>query len=143
MADQTNRDELNRLYWKSDESVSEIAGRLDISRRALYDSIDPLPADTACPYCGGALEFRNRTNAENRVADCHECGTEVQLDELGYEPEPQVEQERAAAPLSPTHRAPAAWSRGASVPGSGVTMGAALLTGMGLGAAVAYLFHRV
>lgn len=132
MADQTTRDELNRLYWQSEESVSAIADRLDISRRALYDAIDPLPVDAVCPGCGGALGFRNRTMAENREAECQRCGREVELGGV-HEPEPQVEQERAAAPLSPTRR-------GAG--GNGAALGAMLLVGIGLGAAVAYLIHR-
>jgi transposase-like protein len=36
--------EANRLYWETDESVAEIARRFDLSRRALYDAIEPLPS---------------------------------------------------------------------------------------------------
>lgn len=133
MASEETRREINRLYWESDESVSEIAERLDVSRRALYDAIDPLPAGAPCPECGGTLGFRNRTSAQNREAECAECEHEVRLDADVDGPEPQVEQERRAAALSPTGDVRA---------GSGPALGFMLLCGMGVGAAVAYLFHR-
>lgn len=148
MDDRETRDELNRLYWESDDSVAEIADRLDISRRALYDGIQPRPAGAPCPECGAALGFRNRTTAESREAECAACGHEVTLDR-GVEPkarapggrqpklggpEPQVEQERAAAPLSPTRSVPAS--------GNAPALGAMLLVGIGLGAAVGYVFRR-
>lgn len=74
MADPNTDRELNRLYWESDASISEIADRLDISRRALYDGIRPQPAGRPCPECGAPLGFRNRTALENREAECPECG---------------------------------------------------------------------
>lgn len=134
MADQETRTELNRLYWESDDPVSAIADRLGLSRRALYDDIEPLPAGAPCPECGGPLAFRNRTTAEAREAECGECGTEVSLDGASFEPDPGVEQEHRAAPLSPTRRVPEA--------GSGVVLGALLLVGLGLGALAAYLLRR-
>lgn len=136
MDDRETREELNRLYWESDESVAEIADRLDISRRALYDGIEPRSAGAPCPQCGAALGFRNRTAAENREAECESCGHEVTL---GSEPErpPQVEQEREAAPLSPTRRVPVS-----SVSASGPVLGILLLAGIGLGAAILYAIRR-
>lgn len=133
MDSEETRRELNRMYWESDASVSEIGDRLDISRRALYDGIEPLPAGAPCPECGAALGFRNRTSAEKGEAECAECGTEVRLDGDVDGPEPQVEQERRAAALSPARQASA---------GSGPALGLMLLCGMGLGAALTYLFHR-
>lgn len=133
MASEETRREINRLYWESDESVSEIGDRLDISRRALYDAIEPRPAGAPCPECGAALGFRNRTSAENREAECPECGREVRLDGDMDGPEPQVEQERHAAALSPTGQVRA---------GNGPALGFMLLCGMGVGAALTYLFHR-
>lgn len=131
MAEQDTREELNRLYWESDESVADIADRLDISRRAIYDGIDPLPANAPCPDCGAGLGFRNRTTAENLEAECPECGREVPLDSAA---EPEVEQELRAGALSPARRV--------DVSGSGPAMGALLLAGMAIGAMAAYLFHR-
>lgn len=151
MDDRETREELNRLYWESDESVAEIADRLDISRRALYDGIEPRPAGAPCPQCGAALGFRNRTAAESREAECESCGREVTLesDPSGgggraespprAKPKrpPQVEQEREAAPLSPTRHVPAS-----SVSGSGPVLGILLLAGIGLGAAILYAIRR-
>ena len=148
MADQETRNELNRLYWDSDESVAGIADRLGISRRALYEDLEPLPAGARCPDCDAALGYRNRTAAENREAECPACGREVQLDPAGAgpapgaEPEagdegldtPALEQERSAAPLSPARAVPPA--------GSGPILGMVLLVGIGLGALVAYLLRR-
>ncbi len=132
MDERATREELNRRYWESDESVSGIADSLDVSRRALYDAIDPQPADAACPACGGALGFRNRTSAENREAECQECGNEVRLDRDRGDAEP-VEQERVVGSLSPVPR---------STPGSGPAAGVMLLLGMALGAGAAYFFRR-
>lgn len=133
MASEETRREINRLYWESDESVSDIGDRLDISRRALYDGIDPLPAGAPCPECGAGLGFRNRTSAENREAECAECGREVRLDPEADGPEPQVEQEQRAAALSPS---------GDVYVGNAPALGFMLLCGIGVGAAVTYLFHR-
>lgn len=81
MDDQQTREELNRRYWESDASVSQIADALDISRRALYDGIEPLPAGVSCPACGGMLGFRNRTAAENQEVECTDCGRELSLED--------------------------------------------------------------
>lgn len=143
MDDNETRDELNRLYWQSDESVSDIADRLDISRRALYDGVEPAPAGVPCPECDGELGFRNRTTAESGEAECAECGHEVTLQTVrpeGVGHEPQLEQESAAAPLSPTRRVPPAGDGALSASGPG--LGAMLLAGIGLGAAVTYVFRR-
>jgi len=133
MDEHATREELNRRYWESDESVSAIADSLDISRRALYDAIDPRPAGAACTECGGTLGFRNRTSAESREAECQECGREVQLGREGSGEEPQLEQERAAGSRSPVRRSSA---------GSGAATALLLLVGMAVGAAVAYVFRR-
>lgn len=135
MSDQQTQKKLNRLYWESDASVGEIADRLDISRRALYEGIEPLPAGTPCPDCGTELGFRNRTSAENREAECAGCGAEVELDGLPDRGEPEIEQEHRAGALSPTaRRVPEA----VSAP----LLGAALILGMAVGAALAYVLQR-
>lgn len=132
MANADTRTELNRLYWESDASVSEIARRLDISRRALYDGIEPLPAGRPCPECGAPLTFRNRTAEEDRKAECPECGYETEL-----------EPERAGSKASAAGR-PAADRVAPALPdvGSGPLLGSAFVTGLALGAAVTYLLHR-
>jgi hypothetical protein len=65
--------EANRLYWETDDSVAEIAERLEISRRALYDAIEPLPTGTSCPTCGGPLVFDNRSARTAGEANCPVC----------------------------------------------------------------------
>lgn len=141
MADDQTRAEINRLYWGSDASVGDIADRLGVSRRALYDSIDPTPAGEPCPDCGSELQFRNRTAAERRDASCPECGREERLtggpsggaDLLR---DPQVEQMARGARRSPmpTRDVPAS----ASAP----AVGGALLAGLAAGALIAYAVRR-
>ncbi|MDX1674124.1 MAG: hypothetical protein R3314_04900 [Longimicrobiales bacterium] len=134
MPDETTARELNRLYWESDLSVSDIADRLDISRRALYDGIEPLPAGRPCPECGTELVFRNRTAAENREAECPECGHETTL-ENGDE---RSSRPMASAPAGeePLRR------RSVPAPGTGPVLGTAFLTGLVVGALATSLFHR-
>lgn len=163
MDDPQTREELNRRYWESDASVSEIADELDISRRALYDGIEPLPAGVPCPACGGMLGFRNRTAAENQEVECAECGRELALGDARGAPAgagaesadaqspdaesadaqpgrrrtprpPELEQERSAAALSPVRRVPDA--------GSGMAIGGLVLLGLGMGALAAYLVRQ-
>jgi hypothetical protein len=70
MSQPVDRAEANRLYWETDESVADIARRLDVSRRALYDAIEPLPAGTACDVCGAPMAYENRSA---RLADDPTC----------------------------------------------------------------------
>lgn len=71
--------EANRLYWDTDESVANIADRLDVSRRALYDAVHPLETGASCAACGGRLAFENRSSRKMGVAACPECGAEEHL----------------------------------------------------------------
>ncbi|MBW3553760.1 MAG: hypothetical protein KY466_09620 [Gemmatimonadetes bacterium] len=142
MADDQTRAEINRLYWGSDASVGEIADRLGVSRRALYDSIDPTPAGEPCRDCGSELQFRNRTAAERREASCAECGREERLTGSTLSPaaedleDPQVEQMARGARLSPV--------RTREVPPmvSAPAIGGALLAGLAAGALIAYAVRR-
>lgn len=139
MADDASRAEVNRLYWDSDLSVGDIADRLGVSRRSLYDSIDPRPAAAPCPECGAMLGFRNRTAADNLEAECPSCGHEETLDRdagpVGYD-DPELEQEMDAGRLAPMppRRIPAR--------GSGPLLGGSLLAGLVLGAVAAYAVRR-
>ena len=72
--------EINRLYWETDTSVSEISNNLGVSRRALYDLIEPLPAGAACNSCGAQLYFGNRSARTAGSARCLVCGGEKELD---------------------------------------------------------------
>lgn len=139
MPDRRTTEELNRLYWGSDASVAEIADRLGISRRALYDGIEPQPADVPCPACGDRLVFRNRMAADRREATCEACGREEKLPAPGESPlagDPGPERQERGALLSPIPPLP--------VPGttSGPALGGALLAGLAAGAALGWLVRR-
>ena len=133
MADATTTArELNRLYWESELSISDIADRLDISRRALYDGIRPYPAGEPCPECGTELGYRNRTALENGEAECPNCGYETELDADG-----------APSGARPADgHPPRVPSRPVPRMGSGPVLGTAFLTGLALGALAASVFHR-
>jgi hypothetical protein len=73
--------EANRLYWESEDSVAEIADRLDLSRRALYELIEPLPTGAACDVCGGPLSFENRSARTAGDATCVICAETGATDE--------------------------------------------------------------
>lgn len=63
----------NELYWGSDESVNQIADRLDLSKSALYGMIGPLPAGATCPVCGAQVEYANRTARDRGDLSCPTC----------------------------------------------------------------------
>ena len=65
--------EANRLYWETDTSVADIAQQLELSRRALYDSVDPLPTSGSCEVCGTPLVFENRSARNSGVETCPAC----------------------------------------------------------------------
>jgi hypothetical protein len=88
MVDEQQQAHANRLYWESERSVAGIADEMGISRRALYDLILPRPAGTACPECGGGLEFRNRRAFDRQEATCRECGRESAAGEATAVPPP-------------------------------------------------------
>ena len=140
MAEDPTRAEINRLYWGSDDSVGDIADRLGVSRRALYDSIDPRPAGASCGDCGGPLEFRNRTALERREATCPGCGSEERVPREGGEPDPGedpgIERMARGARLAPVP------PRSVPTTASGPVLGGALLAGLAAGAAVGYLLRR-
>lgn len=72
--------EANRLYWETEDSVASIADRLDVSRRALYDAVQPMRAGVGCPSCGDQLAFENRSGRKLGMAVCPSCGFEQQLE---------------------------------------------------------------
>jgi hypothetical protein len=75
MSPTMDRAEANRLYWETDESVAGIARRFDLSRRALYEAIEPLPAGRACEMCGAPLSFENRSARLAGDAACPICSS--------------------------------------------------------------------
>lgn len=72
--------EVNRLYWETDDSVADISNRLNVSRRALYDLVEPLPAGAECVACGGDLYFGNRSAKAAGIARCPNCGNEREVE---------------------------------------------------------------
>jgi hypothetical protein len=79
--------EANRLYWETDKPVAEIAGMLDLSRRALYDALEPAPADKTCAVCGGPLLYANRSARESGQGTCYACATSSPQEPPVTEPE--------------------------------------------------------
>ena len=71
--------EANRLYWETTTPVAEIAERLGISRRGLYDLLLPAETGVACPECGGELVYTNRSARMAGEAVCRSCGTPQDL----------------------------------------------------------------
>ena len=161
MRDERLAAELQRLYWESDVSVGEIARRLGISRRALYDALPALPAGAACPDCGAALVYTNRTRRAAGQASCPECGSEHAVvqshramvdagepsatdssessatdDRSWAEPDATVEQEWDAGRLAPI---PAVASYRLE---RALLLGAAALVGMAAGAILVLLTRR-
>jgi hypothetical protein len=70
------RQEANRLYWESDESVNQIGEQLGLSKGILYGMLEALPAGLPCPACGEEMVFPNRTAREKGFLACPECGKE-------------------------------------------------------------------
>ena len=102
MATQPSRMEANRLYWDTESSVGDIAERLGLSRRALYELLDPIAADGPCPGCGQPLLFANRLARAAGDAMCRGCGASMHVAVTTRAPEATRE---APAPLSvPTAR---------------------------------------
>jgi hypothetical protein len=66
----------NRLYWRTEESVADIAEKLSVSRRALYELITPESAGTTCSACGGELVYVNRSARAASLGRCQNCGAE-------------------------------------------------------------------
>ena len=86
-------DQANELYWRSGQSVNQIAEAMDLSKSGLYALIRPLTAERACPECGEGLVFTNRTTEHKSVASCLAC--EYVGDVEGLSPEVKPPQKRA------------------------------------------------
>ena len=71
--DQKLADQANELYWRSDQSVNQIAEAMDLSKSGLYALIRPLAAEGTCPDCGEGLVFSNRTTEQKSIASCPAC----------------------------------------------------------------------
>lgn len=72
--------EVNRLYWETEKSVAEIANQMSVSRRALYELIEPMPSGMKCSRCNAELYYSNRSAKAAGIARCLICGNEKELD---------------------------------------------------------------
>jgi len=81
MAGKSDAERVNHLYWETESSVAEIADELSISRRALYQLLEPLPTGVDCAKCGAELRFANRSAKATNAARCIVCGSESVIDE--------------------------------------------------------------
>lgn len=68
--------EANRLYWKSDRSVNQIAEDLGVSKGSLYGMVRPHRAGVPCPECGEEMGYAHRTARERGRVACPECELE-------------------------------------------------------------------
>lgn len=67
--------EVNRIYWETEMPVTEMAEKLGISRRTIYDMLKPFPAGERCTECGGGeLVYPNRSARLAEEAVCSACG---------------------------------------------------------------------
>ena len=132
--------EANRLYWESDTPIAEIADRLDLSRRALYEAVQPVSAGVRCDRCGGELEYGNRSARKSGYAVCAACGAEEMVDPEAASTAraaPQLEVVPGERPESVRYdmRAPDLRHRA-------VVLGGAAIAGVALGSVAAWLATR-
>ena len=116
--DQKLADQANELYWRSGQSVNQIAETMDLSKSGLYALIRPLPAKRACPECGEGLVFLNRTTEQKTIGCCPECGYEGEAPEAGSETRPPGSEARPPK-RPPKKRAPRRTTRTAKPNGKG------------------------
>jgi len=132
--------EANRLYWESETPIAEIADRLDLSRRALYEAVQPVSAGVRCGRCGGEMQFGNRSARKAGYAGCLTCGVEELIDPSA------ASTARAAPPLSVISAEPAQGirhdMRAPDLRHRAVVLGGAAIAGVALGSVAAWLAIR-
>jgi hypothetical protein len=130
--------EANRLYWQTDKSVAEIAETLDLSRRALYEAIEPVAAGATCDICGTALYYSNRSARDASHGTCFSCAT------ASPQQQPQPSAEAEAWTWSPGARTMDNTRRVASseLAARAQRLGGAALLGAVIGAGVTHLLLR-
>lgn len=129
--------EANRLYWFTETSVADIAEKLDLSRRALYDAIEPTAAGKTCSVCGAVLQYANRSARDAGQGTCFVCAT--------GSPQQQTPVEAEAWTWSPAVGSPDPSIP--SVPGQELKararrLGGAALLGAVIGAAITHVMLR-
>ena len=123
--------EANQLYWSSEASVGDIANQLGISRRALYELIEPQPTGVPCSECGTETAFANRSSHAAGLARCLACGFEMAM------PAARVE-----LPPEPPAAQPAVKTNGKHAVPRGVTLGGIALVGLVIGAIATLIVTR-
>ena len=126
--------EANRLYWQTDRSVADIATGLGVSRRALYELIEPEKTGVRCGACGAFVVFVNRSAKAASLARCPECNVETEVDDVS-------ESQDNIPPYA------AGWPRAAEgepteLPGRTLRIGGAAAAGAAIGALAALLILR-
>jgi hypothetical protein len=132
--------EANRLYWESETPIAEIADRLDLSRRALYDAVQPVTAGVRCSRCGGEMQYGNRSARKAGYAACMSCGIEELIDPT------ESSAARAAPPLAVLSAEPTQSirhdMRAPDLRHRAVVLGGAAIAGVALGSVAAWLAIR-
>lgn len=126
--------EANRLYWQTDRSVADIATALGVSRRALYELIEPAVTAVSCGACGTRVVFANRSAKASGMARCPQCGSEADVED-------SADAHSAVPPYA------AGWPRsGESDDGAlrarAIKIGGAAMAGAAMGALAALLIVR-
>jgi len=120
--------EVNRLYWETEKSVAEIANQMSVSRRALYELIEPLASGMQCSRCGAELYYSNRSAKAAGIARCLICGNEKELDpDISHEDVGMIPPYDAGLPKAARRTAGAAGPRATAIVGfaiAGVVVGA-------------------
>jgi len=123
--------EANRLYWHTEQPVGDIAARLDLSRRALYEAIRPVPAEGQCGSCGAPLEFIKRSSRMHGLATCSSCGRQASAPAVhrrDNQPWTWSPPSRTAPPSPPMGEPVGVWTLGAAaLAGAMLAAGATLV----------------
>jgi hypothetical protein len=143
-------EEANRLYWHTEMPVAEISSTLDLSRRALYDAIEPLPADSVCGICGSLQSFPNRSARSSGSARCMTCSGEAAAAERAdaAKTDPNAAALRGSEAVAGGSQPPASpWGRlplgvPAPAPRRGLLLTSAALLGAAVGAAATFALVR-
>ena len=130
--DASHAPEANQLYWNSEASVGEIANQLGISRRALYELLEPQPTGVPCGDCGAETVFANRSSHTAGLARCPSCGLETAV--------PAARAEPVAEPAP--SEAPQAKANGKHSLARPITIGGAALVGVVIGAIATLIITR-
>jgi hypothetical protein len=134
--------EANRLYWETETPVADIAARFDLSRRALYEAVQPMPAHADCPECGVALCFENRLARRTRKATCPECGARIDVGSTTARPDPVIAQAVRVEGRSASARERYNDDRSNERRARAVLLSGAALAGVALGGVAAWLASR-